>query len=829
MLPTSVPTQHSPKRSPNRKILRERNQSQANKLPQPLITAEAKQEPYPSTPYPTKPAHVLLPSSTRCRDGRSSPLAAFFAARSAKDKRKIAGDENSLEIPGAVDAKAVGIKRSVSELRDLYESQATRPSTGYSTNLSSRPLTTISSPALRGQLLGERLSPKGRFLMSESDEDERIGLPSPRDTSLSIKKISSEASLPPPPPAPPDPSPANLDSLNSSSSVGNGPSADSPSPNLVALGSSSSVPEGPTRNSSSPNFVSLGHSSSQDFESEPPISSPYITPLRLSTSPTRKPFSSSFPDAPQREQSSSPRCESSADSSPNLFVLGSSSPNYITTKYNDSQDVSPGSLQTIKERRSELLQEQHSASTLFTPPEHFSSSPPNRLKSTTSASTLELPPTPEKEHKFLARQQKGRLQAHEDLQNAIESSPAPEIQYPVVMAPRMNQWEDLSVPKRPPRLLHQDPPPARWNPHLSTVPSEWSDENRLSSFHTLDTADTSDTQSIPEIPQPVCTRDQNLAASTTNILPEADRREATDIVSDLRGPFLHNKTSGFLSLFSASSRSDSIGSIVLRRPNSSSSLNSTARFPAWAHRYYSRGPSDSFYCLRPETSSSNFSYASHPSTAVTPAAGLATYGLFRPRTRASKNPRESHLLPGIGPLVSNPSQPRLSSLALDPADPRSHWAGAEQAAMQAELRSQATVGSHLADEWSPHLFPDNRASGRNTWLAPSIDDRGAPIFTWRNAHMVGFMLGFILPISWFVAALLPLPPPPAMKEITHDPEGGGPTLQEQLDYRTAITDEIRYANLRWWRNLNRFMCAVGLVVVAIIVGLRLLKCDKAEV
>ena len=58
-----------------------------------------------------------------------------------------------------------------------------------------------------------------------------------------------------------------------------------------------------------------------------------------------------------------------------------------------------------------------------------------------------------------------------------------------------------------------------------------------------------------------------------------------------------------------------------------------------------------------------------------------------------------------------------------------------------------------------------------------------------------------------------------MKEVMHDPESLGPTLQVQLDHRATAVQEARYANLRWWRNLNRFMCIVGLVVVAIIVSI----------
>lgn len=816
MVPTPTSPQRSPRRSPKRKILFERSSSQTNKIPQRMVTAEAKQETPSSTPYPTKPAHVLLPSSIRSRDGISGIHAASFAARVAKVREKTGGSQKHLEIPSISNA-ILGINKSVSELRDLYENQTSaRPSTSHSRRSSSGPPTTA-SPALKGQVLGERHSEHGRFLPSELDEI--VTLPSPRTASLSIKKISSEASLPPLPPPPPGPSSSDEISIENSSSVSDGLPVTSSSPNLIALDSSSSVPDDTLEQSSSPNYVSLGHSSSQDFNSEPHVLTLNTAPLQLSPSPAFNPISPSSSDALRSEQSSSPQSESTAtSSSPNVVALGSSSPNYVTTKYDDSLDVSPDSLCTIKKCRSEVVHEQPSTSTFSTRSESFSSSPPNQGKSVTSASTLDFPLAPEAQLKYPVLPQNSGFRAHEELQAALESSPAPETHYPVVLAPKMDTWEDLNVQKRAPRFPHEDIPPAKWNPHLSTVPSEWSEEHQLGSFHTLDTEDSSDTDSVPEMPQAAYTRDRNVTSSTTSILPEADRREATDMISDLRGPYLHNKNSGFLSMFSGSSRSNSMRSIVLRRPNSSGSLSSTVPFPAWARRYYSRGPNDSFYSLRPETSSSNLSHASPPSAAFTAATEQSSYSLFRPRTRAGKNARESHVLPGLGPLVSNPSQQRLSSLPLDPADPRAHWAGAEQAVLEAELHNRPPVGSRLANQWSPHLFPDHRASGRNRWLAPSVDENGAPTFTWRNAHMLGFMLGFIFPISWFVTALLPLPTKPSMKGIVDDPETGGPTLQGQLDHQAAMRYETRYANLQWWRNLNRFMAIVGLVIIAIIVS-----------
>ncbi|ERF72927.1 hypothetical protein EPUS_08374 [Endocarpon pusillum Z07020] len=819
MGPGPSSTQRSPKRSPKRKVLHERSQSQTNRIPQRIPNDGVKPVIPSSTPYPTKAAHVLLPSSIKSRDGRSDISGASFAARIAKGKEKAhpGASQIHLGVPSTSNPNALGIKRSVSELRDLYENKpGSRPSTSHS-GLSSKPSSLISSPALRGHFLGERLSNHGKFLPSELEEVS--SLPSPQHPSCSIKKITSESSLPPPP-TPPQ-STLSEGSLEVSSSVAEGLPTTSSSPDLITPGSSSSAPDEAPALSSSPNFISLGHSSSQDFNSQAHVLNLNIAPLKLPSSPTFNPILPFSSKAIRSEHSSSPRSEPAAtSSSPNVIALGSSSPNYVITKYDDSPEASVDSLRTVKKRRNEVVHEQPSTSTFSTRSEQFSSSPPEPRRFVASGSTLDSPLASGCHLESSILSENSGSRAHAELQAALGSSPVPEIQYPVVLAPRTGTWEDLVVPKRAPRFACEDDPPARWNPHLSTVLSEWSEENQLGSFHTVGTDDSSDTHSIPEMPQAAYTRDRMIDNSTTSILHDADRREATDTISALRVPQLHNKTSGLLSILSGSSRSNSMRSIILRRTNSSGSLHSVIRFPAWARRYYSRGPSDSFYSLPLDISSSNLCQPSLPSTALNPPTiQPPSHSLFRPRTRGGKNARESHMLPGIGPLVSNPSQHRLSSLALHPADPRSHWAGAERSALQGELNHQPPVGSRFANPWSPHLFPDNRASGRNRWLAPSINDTGAPIFTLRNAHMLGFMLGFVFPVSWFIAAFLPLPAKPVMKEVVQDPEVGGLTLQEQLDRQTTIGEEIRYTSLRWWRNLNRFMSIVGLVVIAIIITL----------
>lgn len=43
-------------------------------------------------------------------------------------------------------------------------------------------------------------------------------------------------------------------------------------------------------------------------------------------------------------------------------------------------------------------------------------------------------------------------------------------------------------------------------------------------------------------------------------------------------------------------------------------------------------------------------------------------------------------------------------------------------------------------------------------------------------------------------------------------------MLEDLEKQLGVVDEARYENARWWRNINRVMSGVGvLIIVAIIV------------
>jgi hypothetical protein len=72
----------------------------------------------------------------------------------------------------------------------------------------------------------------------------------------------------------------------------------------------------------------------------------------------------------------------------------------------------------------------------------------------------------------------------------------------------------------------------------------------------------------------------------------------------------------------------------------------------------------------------------------------------------------------------------------------------------------------------------------------------------------------IIQLAWILAAVLPLPTRPELsKEAT----------PSQLDVERVMArnlgpiDELQYQKARWWRNLNRIMSIVGILLIATIV------------
>ena len=71
-----------------------------------------------------------------------------------------------------------------------------------------------------------------------------------------------------------------------------------------------------------------------------------------------------------------------------------------------------------------------------------------------------------------------------------------------------------------------------------------------------------------------------------------------------------------------------------------------------------------------------------------------------------------------------------------------------------------------------------------------------------------------------IAALLPLPPNPKLQMFESDSNqsrfGAGHPVSR---YQRYLVDETRYESARWWRNLNRGMSIVGLLIIGAVVAL----------
>lgn len=73
-----------------------------------------------------------------------------------------------------------------------------------------------------------------------------------------------------------------------------------------------------------------------------------------------------------------------------------------------------------------------------------------------------------------------------------------------------------------------------------------------------------------------------------------------------------------------------------------------------------------------------------------------------------------------------------------------------------------------------------------------------------------------------IAALLPLPTNPAseMRERDHSTSNLDSSNDISHDFARHIRpmDEARYESAKWWRGLNRWMSAVGVLIIAVVVS-----------
>ena len=75
-----------------------------------------------------------------------------------------------------------------------------------------------------------------------------------------------------------------------------------------------------------------------------------------------------------------------------------------------------------------------------------------------------------------------------------------------------------------------------------------------------------------------------------------------------------------------------------------------------------------------------------------------------------------------------------------------------------------------------------------------------------------------IPKAWFIASFLPLPPKPEYDSKTPERRLSRLELARDLEKALGQVDGARYENARWWRNLNRWMAVLGIMILAAIVS-----------
>lgn len=378
------------------------------------------------------------------------------------------------------------------------------------------------------------------------------------------------------------------------------------------------------------------------------------------------------------------------------------------------------------------------------------------------------------------------FQSVSDIQAAIDNGVP--IQYPRIRAASSSSRADTAMSSE--RDFTPGPVSGRWNPHLSTVSSVWSEDELPGGSSLAEKAEQSG-------PAPALPRDKT--KSSVWLVQESSDEEGLDSLTKRAA-----QTELSNSLSSASKRSNSTRSMM--GPGTTSSYIFQI-LPTWAKIYYR---ADAFGL----NSALSMVDASRPSSARPGTGNSSVFNLMPPplnipRPRSPERPRSPQR--PRSPERVRFAQRRIES---DPRDPRAHWVP------NPEVEEFDVVGSprhRLRHSWSPHLYTDKRTiqHSASAWTCPSMDTTVEPTFGLRNIQVYAFSLGFIFPLAWMVASFLPLPLKPKMgPEMLESNDD----LEMALEMQLMSMQQRRYDNARWWRNLNRWMISLGVVIIIIIVS-----------
>ncbi|KAH8669804.1 hypothetical protein BGZ61DRAFT_110348 [Ilyonectria robusta] len=237
------------------------------------------------------------------------------------------------------------------------------------------------------------------------------------------------------------------------------------------------------------------------------------------------------------------------------------------------------------------------------------------------------------------------------------------------------------------------------------------------------------------------------------------------------------------------------------------SLRSTASFnaavPTWAKVYYGSGERK-WLAYKPSSESmfSNFSFTDSQAGGLSrsPSQDRHVSDIFSPRRR----PRDPVAHHG-GHRESN-----TGSMDITPLPPHP---------VLAVVRNLKKQTSSI---WSPHLGRDRRPIRQSIWEPPSADWEARSELTGRrNAQVAMFVVGFIFPFAWMIAATIPIPTPlgPRINDTEHGHSQSKLSLRHDHGSQTQLVEDDMHRSAMWWRNVNRGMSIIGLLMLGAVIAL----------
>lgn len=277
----------------------------------------------------------------------------------------------------------------------------------------------------------------------------------------------------------------------------------------------------------------------------------------------------------------------------------------------------------------------------------------------------------------------------------------PAVRQPSASASRVESSSELQnvVIPRPQRTLERNQD--RWNPHLSTVPSEFTEGCGIESPWVSGPVGNS-TTSFDASHSPAARQHRDPTDSTIRMVNESD-----DYVSNVLSPIPGSRGSAHYSILSGGSRKKK-RSVPQARPTSKGSFFRDS-IPAWAKLYYAR--SNSALAL-PDGRQDVHHAASSESLNVRGTRPKQNVNVRNPGNRGSM---------AIGPVHTG--QTPIAHAHEQPRQP-------------------------VSQVWSPHLWQDRSNVGRRSlFKAPSLDEHAEGPFSRRNAQILLFTFGFIFPLG----------------------------------------------------------------------------------